>query len=182
MPKRFDESINKTLGLGAIEADFDPEDLTPEFQPYDLEFDFGVDNANELTSKEVTPETGDNYLNAEISLPRGGTMAMGRVIGRKRDTDGNPIGRANSNPILDTRAYKVQFDDGDVTKLTASMIAQFMYAQCDADGNQTCCWTSCRIIGRMTLPFHLPIRPYTTTTVGLTNERRPLAGRSTVSG
>ena len=134
MRKLFDESIDETLGSGAIEADFDPEDLTPEFLPYDLDFDFGVNDGE--ASIEVTPETGDNYLNAEISLPKGGIMARGRVAGRKRDADGNPVGRANDNPILDTRIYEVQFDDGDVTELTANMIAQSMYAQCDADGNQ----------------------------------------------
>jgi hypothetical protein len=134
MRKHFDESIDETLGSGAIEADFDPEDLTPEFLPYDLDFDFGVND--DEASEEVTPETGDNYLNAEISLPKGGTMARGRVAGRKRDANGNPVGRANDNPILDTRVYEVQFDDGDVTELTANMIAQSMYAQCDADGNQ----------------------------------------------
>ncbi len=28
------------------------------------------------------------------------------------------------------------FDDGDVTELTANLIAKSMYAQCDPDGNQ----------------------------------------------
>ena len=63
-------------------------------------------------------------------------MARGRVIRWKRDTDSNPTGRANANPILDTRVYNIEFDEGDVTELTANMIAQAMYAQCDPDGNQ----------------------------------------------
>jgi hypothetical protein len=46
------------------------------------------------------------------------------------------MGRSNPNPILDTRVYEVVFDDGDVTSLTANMIAQAMYAQCDSDGYQ----------------------------------------------
>ena len=45
---------------------------------------------------------GDNYLSAEIMLPREGTMVKGRVSAHKRDQDGNPVGLANSNPILDT--------------------------------------------------------------------------------
>ena len=48
----------------------------------------------------------------------------------------SPKGRANSNPILDTRKYTVTFDDGDVTNLTANLIAKSMYAQCDPGGNQ----------------------------------------------
>ncbi len=48
---------------------------------------------------------GDNYLNAEISVPRGGTLSKGRVTARKWDKDGNPVGQANANPILDTGEF-----------------------------------------------------------------------------
>ena len=64
-------------------------------------------------------------------LPRGSTLARGRVIERKRDHEGNFIGRSNANPILDTREYKVKFEDGDVTELTANAIAESMYGMCD---------------------------------------------------
>ena len=37
---------------------------------------------------------------------------------------------------MDTREYVVTFDDGDVTDMTANLIAESMYAQCDPDGNQ----------------------------------------------
>ena len=52
------------------------------------------------------------------------------------NSDVNTIGRVNSNPILDTRNYEVEFDDGDVAELTANLIAQNIYTQCDPDGNQ----------------------------------------------
>ena len=68
-------------------------------------------------------------------LPRGGTLAKGRVTERKRDHKGNVIGRSNANPILDTREYEVKFEDGDVTKLAANAIAESMYAMCDENGN-----------------------------------------------
>jgi hypothetical protein len=51
-------------------------------------------------------------------------MAKGCVTARKRDWDGNPIGHASDNPILDTRSYIIDFDDGDQTELTANMIAE----------------------------------------------------------
>ncbi len=63
-------------------------------------------------------------------------LVKGRVTARKRDRDGNPIGRANDNPILDARSYIVDFDDGDPAELTANMIAESLYSQCDPDGNQ----------------------------------------------
>jgi hypothetical protein len=63
-------------------------------------------------------------------------MTKGHVTAQKKDADGNPKGRANPNPILNTREYTVTFDDGDVTDLTANLIAESMYAQCDPNGNQ----------------------------------------------
>ena len=70
-----------------------------------------------------------------MTLPRGEGEALGKVIKRARDNDGMPMGRAHQNPILDTRQYVVEFEDGQQTELAANTIAQSMYAQCDADGN-----------------------------------------------
>ena len=47
---------------------------------------------------------------------------------RARDSDGNVIGRAHENPILDTRKYIVEFEDEENTELSANMIAESMYA------------------------------------------------------
>ncbi len=55
-------------------------------------------------------------------------MVQGRVIKRKRDIEGNVIGRAHDNPIVDTRSYVVTFDDGDTSDLTTDLIAESMYA------------------------------------------------------
>jgi hypothetical protein len=79
---------------------------------------------------------GDSYIGVDLLFSKGETMTRGHVTARKRDADGNPKGRANSKPILDSREYTVTFDDGDVTNLTANLIAESMYAQCDPDGNQ----------------------------------------------
>ncbi len=73
---------------------------------------------------EVTPEMGDTYLNTEISVLQGGTLMKGRVTSRKRDKDGNPVGLANANPILDTHEYMFTFDNGDETMLNANLIAE----------------------------------------------------------
>ncbi len=37
---------------------------------------------------------------------------------------------------MDSRIYRVEFDDGDVCELTANVIAESMYASCNADGNE----------------------------------------------
>jgi hypothetical protein len=49
---------------------------------------------------DFTPEAYDEYLSAELLLPKLGTVTKAKVVRRKRDKDGNPIGKRNANPIL----------------------------------------------------------------------------------
>jgi hypothetical protein len=129
---KFDESIEYHLGPAALPQDFPAEDLTPDPTYYD-----DTDAMDpEYGDAEVMPEIGDNYLSAELMLPKGGVLVKGRITACKRDRDGNPCGRANDNPILDTRSYIIDFDDGDQTELTANMISESLYLQCDPGGNQ----------------------------------------------
>ncbi len=69
-------------------------------------------------------------------IPQGNTFAYRTVVSRKRNAEGNIIGRAHDNPILDSRIYDVEFADGEVTALTANAIGKAMYAQCNPDGNK----------------------------------------------
>ena len=90
--------ICENLGMKCKPADFTDDKLTPEWERYE-------DNRQKGTyvpNLEPTPEAGGQYLNVDISLPHCGSMAKGRVIGCKRDHEGNPIGHAADNPILDT--------------------------------------------------------------------------------
>ena len=57
------------------------------------------------------------------------------MLHQKYDADGNPISRSNQNLILDTHLCEVEFPGGEITELTAIIIAESMYAQCDVDGN-----------------------------------------------
>jgi hypothetical protein len=132
MHRVFDETIANHLGPNATDQDFPAEDLTPDFDFYDDDHDPDPDHGD----LEVTPEMGDNYLNTEIPVPQGGTLMKGCVTSWKRDKDGNAVGLANTNPILDMHEYTFTFDDGDETVLNANLIAEVMYAQCDPDGNQ----------------------------------------------
>jgi hypothetical protein len=96
MCRVFNETITNHLGPNATEQDFTAEDLTPNYDFYDEDHDLDPEDGD----LEVTPEMGDNYLNAEISVLRGGTLMKGRVTSRKKDKDGNPVGLSNANPIL----------------------------------------------------------------------------------
>jgi hypothetical protein len=65
MRRVFNESITHHLGPNATEQDFPVEDWTPDYDFYDDDHDLDPDHGD----LEVTPEMGDNYLNAEISVP-----------------------------------------------------------------------------------------------------------------
>jgi hypothetical protein len=122
---KFDESIGQHLGPAALPQDFPSEDLTPDPAFFDdtnaINPDYG--------EAEIMPKIGDNYLSAELMLSKVGVMVKGHVTAHKRNWDSNPVGHANDNPILDTRSYIVNFDDGGQTELTANMIAESLHWQ-----------------------------------------------------
>ena len=67
-----------------------------------------------------------HYIESEIPLPRGNEMARGHIVAQSHNTDGNLMGRAHTNPILDIRVYQGEFALGDVTELTTNIIAKSM--------------------------------------------------------
>ena len=67
-------------------------------------------------------------------FPCGETISRGRVNERNQYSDGNPVGQANGNPILDSLNYLDEFEDGEVTKLAAKIISESIYAMCDPEG------------------------------------------------
>ena len=77
----------------------------------------------------------DKYLTAELILDVGTNgERRGRVIKRARGLNGEPIGRAHTNPLFDTREYEVEFTDGALERYTANVIAENMFAQVDDEG------------------------------------------------
>jgi hypothetical protein len=98
---KFDKSIEQHLRPVVLPQDFPTEDLTPDPEYFDNKNLINPDYGD----TEIMPKMGDNYLSAELMLPKDGVMVKGLVTAQKRDRDGNPIGLANDNPILDTRSY-----------------------------------------------------------------------------
>lgn len=47
---------------------------------------------------------------------------LAEIRKRKRDSQGNPIGEANTNPIFDTRVYGLEFPDGRVEEYSVNTI------------------------------------------------------------
>ena len=138
--RALDESINSKIGdhLNDEKVIEQVGDLEPA--DGDLLEDLDDDSVMEVDSLapeddgDFTPETFDGYLTASVMLPRGGEVLKAQVVARKRDSNGNPIGRAHSNPILDTREYVVEFEDGVQDEYAANLIAENMYSQIDEEG------------------------------------------------
>ena len=136
----FTEKVNAMLGDGFKYEDFanDPEleDLqTPTFEGYADADDGEMPHVLDADD-EVDVDTYDQYIGAEVTLPVGDQMRSAKVRSRKRSVDGKLVGRANTNPILDTRMYNIEYSDGQTAEVAANVIAQNMYAMCDTEGNQ----------------------------------------------
>ena len=69
-------------------------------------------------------------------ISHGDTVDQRSARRRNRDVEGNTIGRANSNPILDTWTYEVEFKYGSMSTYSENVIAESIYAQCDEEGQQ----------------------------------------------
>jgi hypothetical protein len=125
----LDAQIKEKIGDQVKEQDIG--EILPGEDTYNLfdDVEDGVDDEvrderfDRPEADEFTPYSLVNYLTAKVLLPRGEESFKGTVVGRKKGADGNPIGLANSNPILDTREYEVEFPDGTFDSYTANIIA-----------------------------------------------------------
>ena len=86
--------------------------------------------------KDVVFEPLDNLIGAEALLPCGGENAEAVVVKRMKGLDDKPIGKYNTNPLLDTRKYLVRFKSGEEDEFMANMVAANIYSQCDPQARQ----------------------------------------------
>ena len=124
--KDVDSSVNIDVHVPneIFEDDFQVD--APDEEGYDRPEADDFENADCL----------DKYISTKVLLPQGGEMLRAKVIGRKRGPNGEPIGHAHSNPILDTREYEVEFPDGSTDTYTANLIAENIYSQVDDEGHE----------------------------------------------
>ena len=129
----------------------DIPDLSDDQLEHQLQFCFGIseeefDDNNEpaigdvkrlesdCTGNDVESEAFDKFLGiVQIPGDDAEAIVMGKVIGKKRDTDGRLIGVSNNNPILNTVVYNILTPDGITHKYTANTIAKYLLAQVDKD-------------------------------------------------
>jgi hypothetical protein len=129
--KAFNEKLSTSLGDRIQGIDMTDNVDVDEYEPYQ-------DNTNETTAvpdfDDVDIDAHHKFIESKVMIPQGGQVVSGRVVRRKRDTDGNLIGKANSNPFLDTSLFEVEFDDGHIEAYAANLIAESMYEQVDSEG------------------------------------------------
>jgi hypothetical protein len=126
----FDNSIRTSLGEAFSQA----EDHAAN--PYLQDVDDGVYEPIEPEAEmpEMDAFDIDSYLMAEVQLPKNDGWKTATVLRCKHDANGNPIGIANRNPLLDSRVFEVQFQDGHIEEYAANTIAENLYSQVDDDG------------------------------------------------
>ena len=79
----------------------------------------------------------DKYINCELILDVGtNNEHRGHVIKCLWGLNGEPIGRAHTNPLFDTRKYEIEFTDGSREKYMANIIAENIFAQVNNKGHQ----------------------------------------------
>ena len=76
----------------------------------------------------------DQLINLEINMHQGDVLRQAKVVGRTVTADGITPGTYNSNPILNSLTYDVEFPDGEVREYAANIIAQNMLSQVDSEG------------------------------------------------
>ena len=145
--KVFDEKANNALRVKANDKllislleknpDYHETSFHQDEDGSDLESYEPIEkDAIMLDADEFPGDTFDEYIQAEVLLPKGGEYITATVSKRKRAADGKLIGKRHSNPLLDTRIYEVQFPDGHSADYAANLIAEALYTQTDEFGNQ----------------------------------------------
>ena len=142
---KFDAEVTKKLGTGYDRERGITGDDACAIEATPVHILLKEEATNEASTEEHEPDSGpnepsssmgDQYIGAEVRLPLGDKVRQGRVKRRKTHPDGSDLGTANPNPILDTRVYEVEFEDGAQAEFAANIIAENMWSQCDSEGQQ----------------------------------------------
>jgi hypothetical protein len=117
---------------------FEQDDLDDEdVEPQEVDENGNIILQPELNSLDFEApinEQNDNIIGAKIPLPHNaGEMKEATVIRRKRNHDGNLIGKHNDNPMLDTRVYEVEFRDGSYAEYASNILTEDLFSQIDDD-------------------------------------------------
>ena len=132
----FDADGNNLTNYGRSGLDFylnedDPAYGDKENTPPDEEYEMSREKPEADDIDDM-----DKYIGAKIVLDQNnpGNLATAVVKRRVTDFSGRPVGRAHINPMLDTREYEVELEDGTTDRYFANTIAENLWSQCDSEG------------------------------------------------
>ena len=77
----------------------------------------------------------DTFIDVQLRLATYANYDNVKVISKVIDVNGEPIGKYNENPHLNTILYNVEFSDGLVTEYSANVIAENKYQTVDSYGH-----------------------------------------------
>ena len=137
----FDAAIKLKLGdsislpvASPIPVELSEEDLLQE--PDEVTIEVPLEDPVDSAGRAVYDKPFTDYLiHAEVLLPQGEEFQSAKVKGRSKDINGTSIGTFDSNPILNSIVYDVEFPDGAVKQYAANTIAENMYSQLDHEGH-----------------------------------------------
>jgi hypothetical protein len=131
--KHFDTIILEKLNAS--------NDLAPDFHLYREDKDPDAIDDELVGPEAQSPEIDnievdayDEILLTQPLLMKDGTICRAKILGHKRDENGNPIGNYHSNPLLNSRIYIAEFKDGQTAEYSANTIAEAIYNQINEEG------------------------------------------------
>ena len=95
---------------------------------------------DDIPAADVNPCNDEVYgpnklMGMEVCLSHGDHTKIAKVLGRKRNAEGNFVGWKHANPILDSRVFVVEFPDGEWKDISYNILAEHLHAQMDDEGN-----------------------------------------------
>ena len=93
-----------------------------------------------VLAADVNPGNDEVYgpnelMGIEVYLSHGDHTEIAKVLGQKRNADGNFMGHKIAYPILDSCVFVVEFPDGEQKDIGYNILAQHMHSQMDDEGN-----------------------------------------------
>ena len=96
--------------------------------PHQNIFEIPESDKNEYHD-ELVKELTDKFIGSDIVVPRFDNWQKGRIKSRKRTADGMLlVGKENSEPLLDTRIYEVEFTDGGIHEYSTNTIIESIHS------------------------------------------------------
>jgi len=134
--KQFNEHVKEVISVFDGSLVLQSEANEPEEALFVLVTDGTLPTDDGFEEDEVEGKDFDPLIHAEVILLHKGGDMMAKVLGRKRDADGNLVGCRNYVPTMDSCIYEVEFLDGIWQHIAYNILAKHLLSGMDSEGNQ----------------------------------------------